>query len=282
MRKLLLSAILAGLCSLLLYAVSFAQSDDYEEVYVEEAIEHIIQIETAYVRARDYLNAQRGTNEDNATSWDELSKLMAELESSEPPTPVASIQQQIAFSAQRCGNYVIPARTATADDLNNIFAKVYITQLQEYCIVQVNEAKLRLLDYAASHDVNLFSRLSVPVVLTYTTPITATSVVTSESTLVNEQYVILEDETDSRLTPVIVEGLRSEDGDFVLHLELAPSEEISEAGVNLTCFGPQQKVLCSRSAALQLHPGGNLVTYTETDVPFEDVEWFRIYWQGRD
>jgi hypothetical protein len=95
-----------------------------------------------------------------------------------------------------------------------------------------------------------------------------------------DRYVILEDESDGRLQPLVIEGLRGEQGNFLLHMVLKPIEEIKDASVALTCFGEQDKVLCSHSILLHLDPDGNFAVLREIDVPFEQVHWFRVYWQG--
>ena len=167
--------ILAVLLLLISFGAVSAQSADapaqppaYEEDFVEEAIGNIAQIETAYARARNYFNSRSGTSEENVAAWEGLQELATTIRASEPPTATASAQQQILFATERCQNFVrISGFVVNEEELNNIFAQLYVTQLQEACIVQVNAAKLRMLDYASAHDVNLFSELSAPIVITY-------------------------------------------------------------------------------------------------------------------
>jgi hypothetical protein len=97
----------------------------------------------------------------------------------------------------------------------------------------------------------------------------------------SSQYTIDERQTDPRLEPILIEGIRGEQGNFVLHVVLKPKEKITDAGVGLTCFGDLDKVLCSSSFGANLHPDGNLVVYGETEAAYEDVKWFRVYWAGR-
>lgn len=284
MRRLFLSTLLGCITALLLFTSSFAQESepDYEDGYVTQAMEYIRQVETAYIRAKDYLLNGDGTNEDNQAAFEALGQLEDLLMTNEPPTAAAAIHHQIRFALRRCQNFVWPATYFATQDTKSLFAEIHISQLREYCIVQINEAKLRLLDYASAHDVNLFVPLNEAIVITYTTEITTSAPITANKDADALKYVILEKETDKRLSLVVVEGIRSDNGNFALHVELEPSADISSGGVSLRCYGEQQKILCSIGAILRLEPSGLLVDYIETDVPFEDVEWVELYWQGKD
>lgn len=111
-----------------------------------------------------------------------------------------------------------------------------------------------------------------------TTPTVA--IATGETDTPPIQYVVLKNEADTRLSPVIIEGIHDDIGNFMLHIELKSSTDIASGQVALRCYGPQHKLLCNISSLLRPEPNNNLAGYVETEVPFEEVEWFELYWRG--
>jgi hypothetical protein len=184
MRRVLLSVVFVGLCSMLFFKGTYAQTpDEYEESYAEQAIEDIRAIQAAYVVTRDYLGGDQGTIEDVEIAWSNLEALEESLLEREPPVSTLGIHQQLLFTIQRCSNYVGTASSVTsvAKSLKNPFFTILEEQGCEFCAVQINAAKLRLIDYGSANDVNLFTDLSAPIVITYTMPVSSTTSITTSA-----------------------------------------------------------------------------------------------------
>lgn len=135
-----------------------AQSVKYDAAYVERAAEQIQAIQDAYDSAKAFALNNKGKASDVSNHTDALGDLIADLGSTTPPVSAAGIQQQISFAAGRCQNFTIAASGVTAEDRTNVFSYVMLVDLREFCAVQINAAKLRLIDYGVAAGVNPLAR----------------------------------------------------------------------------------------------------------------------------
>jgi hypothetical protein len=131
-----------------------AQTTKYDAAYVEQATKQIQAIQDAYNSARLFAFGDKGKASEVRNHTDALGDLIAELGSTTPPVSAAGIHQQISFAAGRCQNFTIAASGVTSEDRANVFFYVMLTDLREFCAVQINAAKLRLIDYGVTAGVN--------------------------------------------------------------------------------------------------------------------------------
>lgn len=113
-------------------------------------------------------------------------------------------------------------------------------------------------------------------------PAGATSVITSTIPPKSSGgYVILEDETDKRLSLVKIEGLQDENGRFVLHVVLKPTVKLSGAVVTVRYYDKQDHLLNAISSLMERNPDGDYAVRSSTEIEFSQVGWFSLSWQGR-
>lgn len=93
-----------------------------------------------------------------------------------------------------------------------------------------------------------------------------------------DRFVILSKQSDARLQPLLVEGVRSTDGHFQLHAQLQAPSDIEQAHVYFRCFGVKNQPLCAGKGLLRKTAAGVLVAHTDTQTAFDEVAWFEIYW----
>lgn len=93
-------------------------------------------------------------------------------------------------------------------------------------------------------------------------------------------YTIDKQQNDNRLTPVLIEGLRSKQDKFVIHAILKPDGEYESVGFGLKCYDKENNVLCGYSFAALLLPDGTFEVKGETDASYDAVKWVEVFWQA--
>lgn len=134
----------------------FAQSTP--DVSVKSLVAATVQIETAYTTIRDNLFGDNGKVESIKQQSDNLDTLLKSLRSMKPSLELLATRQQVQFAGERCVNFAnMATRILTDKDGKNIFSAAVSIDVREFCAVQINAAKLRLLDYGAAKGFDPFA-----------------------------------------------------------------------------------------------------------------------------
>lgn len=80
------------------------------------------------------------------------------MQSKVPPLHMAAIHEQIAFAAARCSNFGAMVASVNGNIRQDPFGTVVFVDMREYCIIQIHQARLMLIEYGQSKGVNPFAQ----------------------------------------------------------------------------------------------------------------------------
>lgn len=123
---------------------------------MKQAAADIAELETAYADIHGFVMSSRGTITDVVEAKQLLDSKREALQAKMPPLHMAGIHEQIAFAAARCGNFGAMVVSVKGDIRQDPFSTIVFVDMREYCIVQIHQARLMLIEYGQGKGVNPF------------------------------------------------------------------------------------------------------------------------------
>lgn len=125
---------------------------------IQQAAADIAELEAAYADIHGFVMSSRGTITDVMEAKQALDDKREALQAKTPPLYMAAIHEQIAFAAARCSNFGAMVASVNGNIRQDPFGTVVFVDVREYCIIQIHQARLMLIEYGQSKGVNPFAQ----------------------------------------------------------------------------------------------------------------------------
>lgn len=161
MKKSLTSFVAGFILAALLFGSSNLQaqeglSKDVSD-YLAKSAAWTERMQADYRVATDYLFGKSTLDKAKVVSND-LTKLIDEMPKANTPLAARAIHEQLRFAGERCQNHISYSTRITDTAKLNTFDFLLIVPIREACIVQINAAKLMIIEAGISAGIDPYEK----------------------------------------------------------------------------------------------------------------------------